>query len=228
MQFCRFEPSLFQFLEQLADHNHRPWFLENKPRYESDVLQPCLAFIRAFGPRLKKISPYFVASDRRVGGSLMRVYRDTRFAKGGDPYKTNAGIQFRHELGRDIHAPGFYVHIAPDECFLAVGVWHPDAAALDQIRRAISQWPDRWRRARGDKRFCAAFTLEGGQLKRPPRGYAADHPQVEDLKRTDFIGVADLSEQDVLRAGFIDRVAQAFSASRPFMRFLCDAIKVPF
>ena len=119
MEFSHFEPSIFQFLEQLADHNNRPWFLENKWRYESEVLEPCLALIRAFGTRLKRISPYFVASDRRVGGSLMRVYRDTRFSKGGAPYKTNAGIQFRHEMGRDIHAPGFYVHIAPGECFLA-------------------------------------------------------------------------------------------------------------
>ena len=168
MNFTRFDPSLFQFLEQLADHNNRPWFLEHKSRYESDVFQPCLAFIRAFAPRLKKISPYFVASDRRVGGSLMRVYRDTRFAKGGDPYKTNAGIQFRHEMGRDIHAPGFNAHIVPAECFLAVGVWRPDATALEHIRKAIAQWPDRWRRARGGKRFCAVFTLEGGQLDARP------------------------------------------------------------
>ena len=71
-----------------------------------------MAFIRAFQPRLKRISPHFVASDKRVGGSLMRVYRDTRFVKDGEPYKTNVGIQFRHEQGRDVHAPGFYVHIA--------------------------------------------------------------------------------------------------------------------
>ena len=121
-----FQPTIFQFLEELADNNNRPWFQENKRRYEREVLEPCLAFIRAFGPRLKKISRFFVASDRRIGGSLMRVYRDTRFAKDKTPYKTNVGIQFRHEFGRDVHAPGFYVHIAPDECFLAVGVWRPD------------------------------------------------------------------------------------------------------
>ena len=127
--FDRFQPSLFEFLEQLADNNNRPWFLENKPRYQRDVLVPALAFIRAFEPRLKKISRYFVASDRRAGGSLIRVYRDTRFHKDGEPYKTNVGIQFRHEQGRDIHAPGFYVHIAPGECFLAVGASTPVATA---------------------------------------------------------------------------------------------------
>ncbi len=130
MEFLRFEPTIFQFLEELTDNNNRPWFQENKRRYESQVLEPSLAFIRAFAPRLQKISPFFVASDRRVGGSLMRVYRDTRFAGNQQPYKTNVGIQFRHQFGRDVHAPGFYVHIATDECFLAAGVWRPERDAL--------------------------------------------------------------------------------------------------
>jgi uncharacterized protein (TIGR02453 family) len=228
VDFGGFKPTIFEFLEELADNNNRPWFQENKWRYDRGVLEPSLAFVRAFQSRLKRISPYFIASDRRVGGSLMRVYRDTRFAKDGNPYKTNVGIQFRHEQGRDIHAPGFYVHIAPDECFLAVGLWRPDPLALGQIRQAIVEWPDRWRRARDDKRFCLRFSLSGDGLKRPPRGFPADHPWIEDLKRTDFIGLEELEEGDVLDTGFLDHVAASFAASRPFMRFLCDALKVPF
>jgi uncharacterized protein (TIGR02453 family) len=227
-EFCRFAPTIFEFLEELADNNNRPWFQANKPRYESDVLEPCMAFIRAFQPRLRRISTCFVASDRRVGGSLLRVYRDTRFVRGGDPYKTNAGIQFRHESARDIHTPGFYIHIAPGECFLAVGTWHPDADSLGRIRQAIIAWPDRWRRARDDKAFRRYFELEGGSLKRPPRGFPPDHRFVDDLKRTDFLGFRELSEQDVLAEGFFEHVATCFAAARPFMRFLCEALKAPF
>jgi uncharacterized protein (TIGR02453 family) len=226
--FARFQPTLFEFLEQLADNNNRPWFLENKSRYEREVLGPAMDFIRAFQPRLKRISSSFVASDRRVGGSLMRVYRDTRFAKGGEPYKTNVGIQFRHEQGRDIHAPGFYVHIAPSECFLAVGLWRPEADVLAQVRRAIVEWPDRWRRASRDRKFQERFALDGNSLKRPPRGFPADHAWIEDLKRTDFIAVEGLEERDVLDKKFLDRVATSFTVARPFMRFLCNAQKVPF
>ena len=228
MVFDGFKPAIFEFLDQLADNNNRPWFLENKGRYEREVLEPALAFIRAFQPRLKKISPYFVASDRHVGGSLMRVYRDTRFAKDSDPYKTNVGIQFRHEQGRDIHAPGFYVHIAPRECFLAVGLWRPESVTLGQVRQGIVDWPDRWRRASRDRKFVDRFSLDGNSLKRPPRGFAADHPWIEDIKRTDFIAVEELDERNVLGADFQDNVAASFSASRLFMRFLCDALKVAF
>lgn len=227
MEFRAFEPTIFQFLEELADNNNRPWFQENKHRYEAEVFEPAMAFIRAFRPRLAKLSPYFVAADRRVGGSLMRVYRDTRFFQ-GEPYKTNVGIQFRHEMGRDVHAPGFYVHIAPGECFLAMGVWHPDRETLAKIRQAIVERPDRWRRAARSKEFCARFELSGESLARAPRGFPADHPLVDDLRRTDFVGYCDMTEKEVLSARFPNRVAESFAASRPLVRFLCEALRLPF
>ena len=228
MEFRGFDASIFQFLEELTDNNNRPWFQANKARYENEVLVPSLAFIRAFAPRLKKISPYFVASDQRIGGSLMRVYRDTRFARDKTPYKTNVGIQFRHEFGKDVHAPGYYVHIASGECFLAIGVWRPDPDSLASVRQAIVEHPDRWKRAKNDRKFRARFQLDGDSLKTPPRGFPAEHPLIEDLKRTDFIGLEELTEQDVLKPKFIDAVAASFAASRPFMRFLCEALRVPF
>jgi len=226
--FQRFDPSIFQFLEELTDNNNRSWFQANKWRYEDEVLEPSLAFIRAFAPKLTKISPHFVASDRRVGGSLMRIYRDTRFAKDKTPYKTNVGIQFRHECGKDVHAPGYYVHIAPGECFLAMGVWRPDPQSLRLVRQAIVDHPDRWKRAIGDRKFQSRLQLDGDRLKTPPRGFPADHLLIEDLKRTDFAGLQELSEQDVLQPKFIETVADTFAASRLFMRFLCDALHLPF
>ncbi len=228
MVFEKFQPEMLEFLEQLAANNNRPWFMANKIRYEAEVLEPALAFIRAFGPRLKRFAPFFVAGDRRVGGSLMRIYRDTRFARDAAPYKTNVGIQFRHEQGRDIHAPGYYVHIAPGECFLALGLWRPEPDALSRIRQAIVESPEKWKRARDDRKFRTRWTLDGGSLKRPPRGFPADHPYIEDVKRTDFIAVEELEERHVLGKKFLDHVAESFAAGRPLMRFLCAALKVAF
>lgn len=228
MEFQNFDPSLFRFLKQLVRNNNRAWFQENKPRYEKEVLEPSLAFIRAFRPRLKKISEYFTAIDRRSGGSLMRVYRDTRFHGDGEPYKTNVGIQFRHEMGRDIHAPGFYVHLEPGTCFLAAGLWRPESDIRRQVREAIVENPTRWKRVRDDKKFRSFFYLDGDSLKKCPLGFPADHPCIEDLRRTDFIAVADVNESQALQKTFIDHVAQAFTVAKPFMRFLCDAMKIPF
>lgn len=228
MEFQKFEPPLFGFLKQLARNNNREWFHENKSRYEKNVREPSLAFIRAFRPRLKKISEYFTAIDRKTGGSLIRVYRDTRFHGADEPYKTNVGIQFRHEFGRDIHAPGFYVHLEPGACFLSAGLWRPDTTVLRKIRESIVESPARWKRVRDNKKFRTFFTLVGNSLKKCPLGFSVDHPCIEDLRRTDFVAFAEVSDSEVLQETFIDHVAQSFTAAKPFMQFLCDAMNVPF
>ena len=227
-KFKSFDPSLVKFLGQLKRNNNREWFAKNKSRYEEQVLYPALAFVEAFQSNLKKISPYFLAVPKRVGGSVMRVYRDTRFAKDKTPYKTNVGIHFRHEQGKDVHCPGFYLHIELKECFLGAGIWHPDNPSLAKIRTAIDGDPAAWKRARDNKKFRSQFDFAGDSLKRPPRGYDADHKYIEDLKRKDHIGINTIDASEITDPKFIDYVAAAFASSRPYMRFLCDALKVPY
>ena len=110
-------PALFDFLRELGANNERPWFEENKARYRAEVRDPMLDFIQAFAEPLAEISPHFRADPRANGGSLFRIYRDTRFSKDKTPYKTNVGAHFRHEAGKDAHAPGFYLHLEPGMCF---------------------------------------------------------------------------------------------------------------
>ncbi|HZD04000.1 MAG TPA: TIGR02453 family protein, partial [Longimicrobiales bacterium] len=142
MAGAHFSPALFRFLQDLADHNDRDWFDANRHRYEEDVREPALRFILAFGPRLKEISPHFRADPRKQGGSLFRIHRNLRFQPDAPPYKTHTGIQFRHEAGRDAHAPGFYLHLEPGGCFVGVGTWRPDSTTLKVIREAIVADPD--------------------------------------------------------------------------------------
>ncbi|MDD5059248.1 MAG: DUF2461 domain-containing protein [Sideroxydans sp.] len=223
-----FTKSTFKFLDELAANNNRAWFEENKPRYEALVREPALDFIEAMDPLLGKFAPHFRAEPRKVGGSLMRVFRDTRFSRDKTPYKTNIGIQFRHQLGKDVHAPGFYVHIATDECFLAVGCWHPESDALGKIRDHVAQKTDNWLAARDDKSFVAKWELTGDSLTRPPRGYAADHPAIEDLKRKDFIAIAPLSVAEVTGKNLVKLAGDHFAAATPFMKFLCEALEVQY
>ena len=136
------------FLEELAANNNREWFAENKPRYEDHVLDVALRFIQSMQDPLADIAPRFTAVPQRVGGSLMRVYRDTRFSKNRLPYKTNIGIQFRHEMAKDVHSPGYYVHIDPDQVFIGVGMWRPESDALRAIRERIAAKPAEWKRVR--------------------------------------------------------------------------------
>jgi uncharacterized protein (TIGR02453 family) len=180
------------------------------------------------GPRIERLSSHFLAIPKRSGGSLMRVYRDTRFARDKTPYKTNIGIQFRHARGKDVHAPGFYVHIEPDGCFVGAGIWHPEAQPLFAIRTRIVEEPDLWRRAATNKPFLKEFELSGDQLARPPRGFAVDAPYIEDLKRKDFIAIANLEVDEILDPAFPQHLATRFKAAAPLMAFLCDALNLRY
>ena len=221
-------PELFRFLRDLGKNNNRDWFQDNKPRYEEHVKDALLRFILDFGPRLEKISPNFCADPRPVGGSLFRIYRDTRFGKDKTPYKTNAGVHFRHEAGKDVHAPGFYLHLQPDSVFVGVGMWRPDRPAVTGVRDAISETPELWKKATTGKAFLADFSLVGDSLKRPPRGYDAEHPYLEDLKRKDFIASCELTEADACDAKFMTRFTALCRKAGPLQKFLCDAVGVPY
>ena len=223
-----FSPALFAFLRELKDNNDRDWFAANKERYESHVREPALEFISAFAPRLDRISPHFVADARKVGGSLFRIHRDVRFSKDKSPYKTNTGVHFRHAAAKDAHAPGFYLHLEPGNVFAGAGLWHPDTATARRIREAIDADQAGWRQATGDTAFTARFELRGDALKRPPAGFAADHPLIDDLKRKDFIAVCRLPDRAVTSASFLDEFEGMCRTGGPFVRFLCKAVGQPF
>ena len=216
------------FLTALADNNRRDWFDQHKSEYEDLVRTPALDFIADMAPGLERISPHFQALPRKMDGSLMRVHRDIRFSHNKQPFKTNIGIQFRHELGKDVHAPGYYFHVEPGHCFIAAGLWRPDSTALGKIRAAIVENSDAWIKARDTKAFCERFALAGESLSTAPRGYAKDHPLLADLRRKDFIGMAQLSDAEILSVKLPNQVAQSFDQATPFMRFMCEALGLQF
>ena len=223
-----FTKETLAFLRKLAKNNNRDWFLEHKDEYEETVRMPALNFIEAMGDELPLLSPHFLALAKKVGGSLMRVNRDVRFGKDKRPYKTNIGIQFRHEQGKDVHAPGFYLHIEPGECFVGVGIWRPDADALAKIRERINEQGKKWTQAITDKAFKKHFELTGDSLVRPPRGYDKDHPLIESLKRKDFIAITNIKEDSILSARLKKQVLDRYHAADEFMRFLCKALDLRY
>ena len=223
-----FKPAFFDFLRELKANNERSWFEANKARYHADVRDPMLDFIDAFGRPLAKISPHFAADPRANGGSLFRIYRDTRFSPDKTPYKTNAGAHFRHIAAKDAHAPGFYLHLEPDSCFAACGMWHPGGDALAEIRNAIIEDPAGWTRMTQAKAFRDTFTLMGQSLKRPPRGYDAAHSLIEDLKRKDFVAGTVFHEADAIRPDFLQRFTHIARRGAAFVGFLSRAVGVPF
>ncbi len=223
-----FTAGLFSFLRDLAENNDRTWFKAHQDDYERLVREPALDFINDVAAPLNAISPYFVADSRKVGGSLFRIQRDTRFAKDKTPYKTNTGMQFRHLMAKDVHAPGFYINIEPRSCYMGVGLWRPETKVAYAIRKHIDAEPARWKRVTRSESFAGVFTVTGDSLVRPPRGYDADHPLIDDLKRKDFIASTRLTQKQVTSTTFMDDFVDNCTRGAPFMQFLCEAVGVPF
>jgi len=223
-----FTNKTFKFLKQLAQNNQRDWFNEHKQDYEDCIRTPALNFIEDFTDELMMISPHFQALPKKVGGSLMRVYRDVRFSKDKSPYKLNIGLRFRHERAKDVHSPGFYVHIEPGNNFIGAGIWRPDSDSLGNIRDWICEKESLWLEIKKDKAFNKIFKLGGDTLIRPPKGYDKEHPLIVDLKRKDFIAIAPVSNKFILDKDFRDDVFSYFSAADIYMQFLCDALELRY
>jgi uncharacterized protein (TIGR02453 family) len=217
-----FRPELFAFLQQLKRHNNRDWFADNKARYQQVVVEPALQFISGFASHLARLSPHFVADPRPTRGSLFRIYRDTRFSSDKRPFKTHVGIRFSHESGKDKHAPVFYLHLQPDECFAAAGVWHPDNPALTKIRSAIVRQSEQWNKVRRN------LELEGDSLTRPPKGFDPKHPFIEDLKRKDFVASVPLREAQVCSPKFMRDFTAACRTMLPLVEFTTKALALKF
>ncbi len=213
-------PELFDFLRELAENNNRDWFEANRDRYESIYKEPLLAFISDFGPLLSQVSPVHQAIPKAQGGSLYRIYRDTRFSKNKLPYKTWAALRFRHASGLDGTAPGFYLHIAPGNTFAAMGLWHPERDALRAVRAAIDEAPETWHEV---KRAVSGLEWAGDSLKRAPKGVDPEHPDIVDIRRKDFILVRRLESGDALRPDVLPFVASIFEEGLPLVHFLMQA-----
>jgi uncharacterized protein (TIGR02453 family) len=218
-----FSPPLFVFLEQLRRNNRRPWFQKHKEEFEELARQPSLRFITDLRLRLREISPWLVADPKPNGGSLFRIYRDVRFSKDKSPYKTHIGMNFWHASANEtVHGPGLYLHLEPAGCFVAGGVWHPDPRSLARIRDAIYSQPEEWKKAK------RGLELGGDSLTRPPRGYPANHPLIEDLKRKDFVASFDLSRAQVCGGRLMEDFLRSTGKMVPMLRFLSAAVKLRF
>lgn len=218
----------FQFLKELKKHNQRDWFLQNKTRYEAEVRDPFLRLIAGLRPGLQGISPHFVVDSSPIGGSMTRIYRDIRFSKDKTPYKTSLAAHFWHAHGTEGMTPAFYLHLEPGRSSAGGGLWRPPPEGLRKIREAIVGRSDEWGKAVAGRSFRMGCGMAGESLKRPPPGFDADHPYIDDLKRKDFAVSLALSDKDLVRSDPLLNILGAFRAIAPFLRFIRETLGLPF
>ena len=214
------------FLADLEARNDRKWFDANRARCDAELVEPCRALVRRLTADLGAVFPAITGSDAKVGGSLTRLNRDTRFSKDKRPYHSHVGMHFWHREGRKMEVPGFFLRVAPGEILLGTGLHGPEPGPLEAIRRALDADRKGWERASRDPAFVRLWGgLEGEALKRVPAPWPADHPFADDLRRKDFTAFARWKPAEAAKPGFAGRAVAQWRASGPLMGFLCKATK---
>lgn len=210
------------FLKKLKKNNNREWFNANKKLYE-DAKYDFEIFIFEM---IQKIAEF----DESVSGlepkdCMFRIYKDVRFSKDKLPYKTNMGASI-NKGGRKMPYAGYYVHISPEECFLASGLYMPMPDKLLMVRNKIASCSKDFLKIVESKDFKKLYgkLWEGDSLKTAPKGFEKDHPMVHYLKMKSFIGDHIVTADKALSKNYTDYAAKVLKVIKPLNDFLNDAI----
>ena len=214
---------IFNFLAQLQVYNDRNWFNEHKAEYD-EARATFETLINALILPLSQLDPSI--GTVTAGECIFRIYRDIRFSNDKTPYKTHFSA-FIANGGRKTRMAGYYIHIQPDESFLAGGIYAPDSTTLESIRNAIYHNPDEIRRILDDKKFRKFFPEISNEekLKNPPKGYPKEFKEIELIKNKHFVTQQALDNDFFMKENVVDRLMEIFKVQYPFNEFLNKAVK---
>lgn len=211
------EQSTFQFLKDLQSNNNRDWFNDNRKRYET-ARDNFAGFIEELILDIQKMDPFI--TDAAAKNTVFRIFKDVRFSKNKDPYKTHFGAAIS-KGGRKSEYSGYYIHIEPGKkTMLASGIWHPQPAVLKSVRNEIAYNQEQYENILNDKKFVSTFgEVSGAKLVRPPKGFDKEHPAIEHLKQKDFVVTHEIADKEVCNENFKDYCIEKFKIVKPFSEF---------
>ncbi|MFD2554029.1 DUF2461 domain-containing protein [Sphingobacterium tabacisoli] len=215
--------STLEFLADLARNNTREWFQANKERYD-EALADVKAFIERLIVELSKFDP-LINTDIKASKCMFRIYRDVRFSKDKSPYKSwlAAGISID---GRKLDGPEYYIHIEPNNSFMAAGYWRPKKEHLDAIRQEIDYNYELLNKALQAGQWTVSDLSQEDKLSRPPAGYTAEDPNIEVLKLKSFIIHESLTDSEITKADSINAVVDICKRIYPLKKFIQEAIDI--
>lgn len=222
--FTGFPEEGLQFLAALGQNNNRDWFNARKQTYTDTIVGPALTFIEALGERLQYISPHIQYDTRTNGaGSLMRIYRDTRFSADKSPYKTWVGIRFWEGGGKASQNPGFFFGFDASGGGLHVGMHGFDKAMLAAYRAAVAddEMGSALEVALNSVRAAGDYELNGEHYKRVPRGFDPGHPRAKLLRyNTLYVSSPGIPPAELASPGLVDIVMDYCQGAAPVQKWL--------
>jgi uncharacterized protein (TIGR02453 family) len=209
-------PSIFKFLNDLKQNNTREWFAKNKEYYQKEEEQ-----IKDF---FTDINEGLSAIDSIGSMKVYRIYRDIRFSKDKTPYKTYRSCGYKRAT--EALRGGYHLEVSPGGSFLAAGFWQPNKGDLFRIRKEFemdsSIIKETLNTASIKNTFGSFYTRNS--LKVAPTGFDKNHPNIEFIKKKDFIFLRKFTNKEVLSKDFHTTVINSFIAVRPFFNYMSDVL----
>lgn len=203
------------FLKDLGKNNNRDWFTKHKSKYEL-AKNNAKAFASALMEEMRK-------HDHIEDVKVFRIYRDVRFSKDKTPYKTNIGCGFKRATEK--LRGGLYLNIEPGNTFVGGGFWGPDAKDLKRIRNEFLLNAEPFRKILASQTFKKYFgTLDGEELKTAPKGFDKDHPNIDLIRKKQFLISRQFTDKEVLAEDFLKECDDTFKAMRPFFDFMTETL----
>ena len=205
-----------KFLKQIEINNDRDWFADNKVAYQAALLE--------FKTVFSEIEALMNVHDVLDKPKVFRIYRDVRFSKNKQPYKTHFGGSFSR-IKPELRG-GYYVHLQPNnKSFIATGFWDPNKDDLLRIRREFEMDDEEIRTITSDKTFKSIWgNMEGDELKTAPRDFDKTHKAIDLIRKKQFIFTKQYSDKEVLSDDFITSVNSDFKVIRPFFNYMSDVL----
>jgi len=222
MNFPGFPPQAISFLRGLKRNNRREWFQARKHVYDGSVKQPMVALISALFENMMDFAPDYVGEPERT---IYRIYRDTRFSSDKTPYKTHIAASFARRGLEKHSSAGFYFSVSATEVEVGAGVYMPGPAELLAIRGHLARKHRKFRGltdAPALRRLMGA--VQGEQLTRTPRGFAADHPAQGLLRLKQFLLYRVLDGSLAATPRLAPELLKRFRAMTPFVNFLNEPL----
>jgi len=217
-----FNRQSLDFLRQLKRNNRREWFEARREIYERDLKQPMLALIEKITQGMMDYAPAHIRPAQKC---MLRIYRDTRFSADKTPYKTNLAAWWTRNGLEKTSGGGYYFHLTATEIIVAAGVYMPPKEQLLAIRQHLLAHPDEFKRLIESKKLRAKMTLhDPAALMRPPKGFPAEHPDIEWIKWRQWGVTATLPGGLALKPGLAAAIGAYFKLAQPLVDFLNEPL----
>ena len=208
-------PDVFAFYKDLIDNNNREWFEPQKARFKALESE-----LKGFNEKVKN---GLEETDDIEKVKTFRIYRDVRFSKNKTPYKTHFGVSF-HRKKPNLRG-GYYMHLAPQNSFIASGFWNPNPIDLLRIRKDLEMDAHELRAIIINPTFKKAWgELQGDVVKTSPKGFNVNHPNINLIRHKQFFFTKRFDDKIVLSPYFQEEVIKSFTGIRPFFDLMTNIL----